>query len=136
MHRAIQPHIIFQNPAPVVYSHSPTEQPNEITKHSSWPLLFSQHPSPLQNLGWETGLPGVPRAVSGRTQMLQPQPHVLISKTFLLGACVAQSVKHLPSAQVMISESRDQAPHQVLCSVRSRLLPLPLCALLLSLSLK
>lgn len=38
---------------------------------------------------------------------------------------VAQSVKCLPSAQVIVPESWDTAPHWVLCSERSLLLPLP-----------
>ena len=43
-------------------------------------------------------------------------------------AVEAQSVKHLPSAQVMIPGSCDQAPGQALCSAGSLLLPLPLPA--------
>ena len=39
---------------------------------------------------------------------------------------VAQSVKHLPSAQVMISGSWDGALHQAPCSVGSLILLLPL----------
>ena len=35
------------------------------------------------------------------------------------GACVAQSVKHLPLAQVIISRSWDQTPHWAPCSVES-----------------
>ena len=43
------------------------------------------------------------------------------------GTWVAQLVKHLPSAQVMISrESWDRAPCWALCSAGSLLLPLPL----------
>ena len=52
---------------------------------------------------------------------------------------VAQSVKHLPSAQVMISGSWDGALGQAPCSVGSLLLPPPLppaCELSLSLSNK
>ena len=45
---------------------------------------------------------------------------------FIWSAWVAQSVKHLPLAQLMISGSWDRAPHQALCSARSLLLPLPL----------
>ena len=41
---------------------------------------------------------------------------------------MAQSVKHLPSAQVMIPESWDGAWHGAPCSVGSLLLPLPLAA--------
>ena len=57
------------------------------------------------------------------------------------GTCVAQPVKHLPSAQVMIPGSWDRAPHWAPCSVGSLLLPLPLplsaaSSLSLSLSLK
>ena len=48
---------------------------------------------------------------------------------------VAQSVKCLPSAQVMISGSWDQALHQAPCSAGSLLLLLPLPLLVLSLSL-
>ena len=44
------------------------------------------------------------------------------------GAWVAQWVKPLPSAQVMISGSWDQAPNQALCSTGS--LPPPLSACL------
>ena len=39
---------------------------------------------------------------------------------------MAQSVKHLPSAQVMIPGSWDQAPHWASYSAGSLLLPLPL----------
>ena len=47
---------------------------------------------------------------------------------------VAQSVKHLPSAQVMIPGYWDGAPCQALCWVRSLLFPLPLlCSCSLSL---
>ena len=53
---------------------------------------------------------------------------------------MAQPVRHLPSAQVMILGSWDTAPHQAPCTVGSLLLPLPLplppaYALSLSLSL-
>ena len=48
------------------------------------------------------------------------------------GAWVAQLIKHLPSAQVMISESWDRAPRWASCSGGSLLLPL----LMLSLTLK
>ena len=56
------------------------------------------------------------------------------------GCLVTQLVKHLPSAQVMISGSWDQAPHPAPCFVGSLLLPLsPLlpcsCPFSLSLSL-
>ena len=60
----------------------------------------------------------------------------------MLGAWVAQSVKHLPSAQIMISGSWDQVLYQAPYSMESLLLSLPLhnypqhfCALSLSLSL-
>ncbi|CAD7677121.1 unnamed protein product [Nyctereutes procyonoides] len=43
----------------------------------------------------------------------------------LQGAWVAQSVKPLPSAQVMIPGSWDRAPHGTPCSAGSLLLPLP-----------
>ena len=47
----------------------------------------------------------------------------------LLGALwVAQSVKLLLSAQVMILKSRDAAPRQAPCSARCLLLPLPSCS--------
>ena len=39
---------------------------------------------------------------------------------------MAQLVKHLPLAQVLIPESQDQAPHWVPHSVGSVLVPLPL----------
>ena len=39
------------------------------------------------------------------------------------GTWVAQSVKHLPLAQVMISVSWDQTPRQALCSAGSLLRP-------------
>jgi len=42
------------------------------------------------------------------------------------GAWVVQSVRHLPSAQVMISGSWDRAPCRAPCSARSLLLSLPL----------
>ena len=50
------------------------------------------------------------------------------------GAWVAQSVKHLPLAQVVVTESWDQDPSQAPCSVGSLLLPLPLPLLVLTLS--
>ena len=56
------------------------------------------------------------------------------------GAWVAQSVKQLPSARVMIPGFQDGAPHQAPCSVGDLFLPLPLpfplfmLSLLLSLS--
>ena len=40
-------------------------------------------------------------------------------------AWVAQSVKHLPSAQVMLPGSWDRTPHWAPCSAGSLLLPLP-----------
>ena len=45
-----------------------------------------------------------------------------------VGTWVAQVVKHLPSAQVMILGSWDRAPHHAPCSAGSLLstLPLPL----------
>ena len=56
------------------------------------------------------------------------------------GACVAQSVKHLPTAHVMVPGSWDRAPHQAPCSLGSLLVPLslllPMYALSLSLSAK
>ena len=51
------------------------------------------------------------------------------------GAWVTQSVKHLPSAQVMIPGSWDRAPHQAPCSAGRLLLPLSLLLPLLVLSL-
>ena len=48
---------------------------------------------------------------------------------------MAQSVKHLPLAQVMISGSWDQVLHWAPCSAGSLLLPLPLPSLVISLSL-
>ena len=39
-------------------------------------------------------------------------------------ACVAQSVKHLPLAQIMIPGFWDGAPHQAPCSAGTLLLPL------------
>ena len=54
------------------------------------------------------------------------------------GTCVAQLVKHLPLAQVMIHGSWNRVPHQAPCSVESLLLPfsvpLPLPLLMLVLS--
>ena len=51
------------------------------------------------------------------------------------GTWVAQLVEHLPSAQVMIPEFWDGAPHQTPCLAGSLLLPLPLLLPLLVLSL-
>jgi len=51
------------------------------------------------------------------------------------GAWVAQLVRQLPSAQVIVLESRDRVPHRAPCSAGSLLLPLPLPPLVLSLSL-
>ena len=42
------------------------------------------------------------------------------------GTWVAQSLKRLPLAQVIIPGSWDRALHRVLCSAGSLLLPLPL----------
>ena len=47
-------------------------------------------------------------------------------KTNMWDIWVAQSVKHLPSAQVKITESQDGAPHWAPSSAMSLLLPLPL----------
>ena len=44
----------------------------------------------------------------------------------LRGTWVAQSVRHLPSAQVMIAGSWDGVLRWALCSMGSLLLPLPL----------
>ena len=44
---------------------------------------------------------------------------------FIQGTWVAQSVKHLPSAQVMVLKCWDGAPCRVLCSAGSLLLLLP-----------
>ena len=45
--------------------------------------------------------------------------HLWTGSNLPWGAWVAQSVKHLPLAQVMISGSWDQSPHQAPCSVLS-----------------
>ena len=58
-----------------------------------------------------------------------------VARWQIQGAWVAQSVKCLPSAQVMIPGSWDGAPRQAPCSVGSLLLPLPLPLPLLVLSL-
>ena len=59
------------------------------------------------------------RYVAASVPDAMPAPHKTIIKCFkLTGAWVAQSVKRLPSAEVMISGSWDRAP----CHV-----PLPLC---------
>ena len=50
-------------------------------------------------------------------------------KIMVRGTWVAQLVKHMPSAQVMISGSWDQALHWAQCSMGSLLLLLPLCSL-------
>ena len=50
------------------------------------------------------------------------------------GTWVAQLVKRLPSAQVMILETRDRVPHRAPCSAGSLLLPLTLPPLMVSLS--
>ena len=61
---------------------------------------------------------------------------VTTSKAYSRGTWVAQSVKHLPSAQIMILGSWNRALHWAPCSERGLLLPLfPTHALLLSLSL-
>ena len=52
-----------------------------------------------------------------------------------MGAWVAQLVKRLPLAQIMILESWDQVLHQAPCSAGSLILPLTLPPLMLSLSL-
>jgi len=51
------------------------------------------------------------------------------------GAWVAQLVKRLPSAQVMILESLDRVPHRAPCSAGSLPLPLTLPPLMCSLCL-
>ena len=59
-------------------------------------------------------------------------------KTLSWGAWVAQPVKHLPLAKVMILRSWNRVPHWAPCSVGSLLLPLPpsaVCACSSSLSL-
>ena len=61
-------------------------------------------------------------------------------KLLLLGAWVAQSVECVPSAQVMILESRDRGPHRVqhgvgVVSASPSPLP-PSCSLTLSFSNK
>ena len=48
---------------------------------------------------------------------------------------MAQLVKHLPLAQVMILGSWDRAPHRAPCSAGSLLLPLPLPLLVFPLTL-
>ena len=52
---------------------------------------------------------------------------LLVINTWSMGAWVAQWVKPLPSAQVMISGSWDQGPHRALCSAGSLLPSLSLC---------
>lgn len=51
------------------------------------------------------------------------------------GAWVAQTVKQLPLAQVIIPESRDGTPRRALCSARNLLLPVAPPSGALSLSL-
>ena len=58
----------------------------------------------------------------------------LVKKSALEGAWVAQLVKRLPSAQVMILESLDRVPHRAPCLAGSLLLPLTLPPLMCSLS--
>ena len=71
---------------------------------------------------WTTGsCPGVPEA------------EILIR--IIRGAWVAQWVKHLPFARVMIPGSWDPASRRAPCSVRSLLLPLLIPLLVLPLSL-
>ena len=55
-----------------------------------------------------------------------PVEHNAAISNLRQGAWVAQWVKCLPSAQVMIPRSWDWAPHRALCLVGSLLLPLPL----------
>ena len=50
------------------------------------------------------------------------------------GAWVAQMVKLLPLAQVMIPESRDRVPHRAPSCMESLLLPLTFSSLMLSLT--
>ena len=59
---------------------------------------------------------------------------ILYFKRCIGGTWVAQSVKRLTSAQVMIPGSRDRAPHQAPCSVGSLRLPLPVSLPLLVLT--
>ncbi|XP_054365653.1 protein YIPF4 isoform X1 [Mirounga angustirostris] len=63
-----------------------------------------------------------------------------VVSTLIKGTWVAQLVKRLPLAQVMILESLDRVPHRAPCSAGGLLLPLTLpplmCSLSFSLSLK
>ena len=56
--------------------------------------------------------------------------NIVFKKLELRGAWGAQSVKHLPSAQVTILGSWDRAPCRAPCSAGSLLLPLPQLPLL------
>jgi len=65
-------------------------------------------------------------------------PEVWLKNMVYMGAWVAQLVKRLPSARVMILESRDRVPYRAPCSAGGLLLPLPSslsCSLSLILSL-
>jgi len=60
--------------------------------------------------------------------------HSLSRKNKITGAWVAQLVKRLPSAQVMVPGSWDGAPHWAPCLAGGLLLPLPLPLLVFLLS--
>ena len=66
---------------------------------------------------------------------VSPSTLFFFSSVMARDAWVAQSVKHLPSAQVMIPGSWDQVAHQAPCSMGSLLLSLPAPSSAYSLSL-
>ena len=77
-------------------------------------------------------------AREGASEMLQPTCSSPVYRRVreVQGTWGAQSVKCLPSAQVMIPGSWDRVPHWAPCSVGRLLLLLPLPLLVLSLSVK
>ena len=102
-----------------------------------------QAPCRKPDAGLDPGTPGSRPELKAGVQPLS-HPGIIYYFCFIIksihrGTWVAQSIKHLSlsSAQVVISESWNQAPHQAPCSVESLLLlfPLPLPPLVLPFSL-
>ena len=83
--------------------------------------LTINHPLVVSTLPEDSRLPGKNSSCRRKSRQQHPQQ---VKGSF--GCLVAQLVKRLPLAQVMIPGSWDQAPHQAPCSVGSQLLPFPL----------